>query len=60
MFEGYGGIDLIHQADLTDLVRKSRYQMEIRPDLLEDLDLIREAVAQAFVPYFDPPESTAW
>jgi len=59
-FEGFGGIELVHQVDLTDIVRKRRFRYEIRPDLLEDLDLIRKGITQAFVPYFEPPEPTAW
>lgn len=60
VFEGYGGIDLIHQVNLADMTRKRRYQVEVRPDLLEDVELIRNAIAQAFLPYFEIPESSAW
>jgi hypothetical protein len=58
VFEGYGGIELVYQMNLEDLDRSRRFQIDTRPDLLQDVELIREGVEQSFLPYLEPLNSS--
>jgi hypothetical protein len=53
VFEGRGGVDFVHDVDLT--VAKRSWQFRTR-DLKKNIDPLREGIAIAFDPYLTPPE----
>ena len=55
VFEGRGGIDFVHDVDMSPLKSKNRWQYLMR-DLTRDVDALREGIAIAFDPYLTPPE----
>ena len=56
VFEGRGGLEFIHEADLADIESKHRWQFRMRNDLFEDRAALREGIEIAFDPYLIPPE----
>jgi hypothetical protein len=58
VFEGYGGIELVYQMNLEDLDRSRRFRFDTRPDLLQDVELIRDGIEQSFLPYLETLDSS--
>jgi hypothetical protein len=56
VFEGRGGIELIHEIDLAAFKKKKNLDVRVREDLGRDVDALREGIAIAFDPYLPPPE----
>ncbi len=55
VFEGRGGIDFVHEADLVDEGRNYRYELRPNTALFSDRERLHEAVVRAFKPYLRPP-----
>ena len=55
VFEGRGGLELLHEADMAPVKRNYEYELRLRSDLLRDRAALREGLAIAFDPYLPPP-----
>lgn len=55
ILEGRGGLDFVHEVDMSPLKKKFSWQFRMR-DLTRDIDALREGIAVAFDPYLTPPE----
>jgi hypothetical protein len=55
ILEGRGGLDFVHDVDMSPLKAKFSWQYRTR-DLTRNLDELREGIAIAFDPYLTPPE----
>lgn len=55
ILEGRGGIDFVHDVDMSPLKAKFSWQYRTR-DLTRNVDALREGIAIAFDPYLTPPE----
>ena len=52
MFESFGGLDLAYDVEIWSSSRsKVQWSYLLRPEFLEDEELLREGVALAFDPY---------
>jgi hypothetical protein len=51
VFEGRGGIEFLHDVDMSAVVRTYRYELRLREDILTDAAVLHEAVGLAFAPY---------
>jgi len=58
VFESYGGLDLVHEADLVGAgeLTKGHYAMRLKHDPLNDAAAVREGIELAFDPYVPAPE----
>ncbi len=57
VFESYGGLDLVHLADVTDSAETFRWELVMKRHPLEDEVVLREGLRVAFEPYLLPPPS---
>ncbi len=55
ILEGRGGIDFVHEVDMSPLKKKFAWQFRTR-DITKNIDALREGIALAFAPYLTPPE----
>jgi hypothetical protein len=55
VFEGRGGLDFVHYADLSTALETWRWEIHRRDDFLEDPEIVREGIRLAFEPYLGPP-----
>jgi len=55
VFEGRGGLELVHEADFKDYLKNHHIDVHARSDLLQDPKVLREGVEVAFTPYLQPP-----
>jgi hypothetical protein len=51
VFQGRGGVDLIHEVDLSDVVETGSWRLQLRRDPLGDRARLREGIALALSPY---------
>ena len=56
IFEGRGGLEIIHEVDLAAFKKKYKLDTHLRNDLGHDIDALREGIAIAFDPYLTPPQ----
>jgi hypothetical protein len=56
IFEGRGGIEFVHDLDLTAFARKRKIEFKPRDDLPGGIDAVREGIAIAFAPFLTMPE----
>lgn len=54
VFEGTGGLEFIHQADLVAAPTWT-YQMVLRDDLFKDREVLEEGIETGLDPYLTPP-----
>lgn len=54
-FESYGGLDLVHFADVEDAESKPRYEMKLKPNPLANEVVLNEGIGVAFDPYVTDP-----
>jgi hypothetical protein len=54
VFEGRGGLEFIHDVDLSGMIETARYGYVLRRDLFQ-IGVLREAIVLAFDPYLTPP-----
>lgn len=61
IFDSYGGIDIVHEAEPYETGQTGAYQLRwrLKRHRLEDLDAIREGVRLAFDPYLSPASPSA-
>jgi hypothetical protein len=55
-FESYGGLDLVHLADVAGAEDEYRWQMRLKSDPLADEGALREGIELAFDPYVEKRE----
>jgi hypothetical protein len=56
IFEGRGGLEVVHEVDLAQFKKKLRFAVQLRNDLGQDIGALREGIAIAFDPYLQAPE----
>ena len=56
VFEGRGGLDFIHDIDLSKVKSSYEFDFVLRRDLLQDSEALREGIEIAFTPYLAPTE----
>lgn len=56
VFEGQGGLEFVHELDMSRASRDFEFDYRIRGDLLEDHEVLREGIEIAFDPYLEPLE----
>lgn len=55
VFDGRGGLEILHEIDLADALEREQFDIRRRSDLFQDLATLREAVQVAFTPFLDGP-----
>jgi hypothetical protein len=55
VFEGRGGVDFIHDIDMSQAAKKNQWSFKAR-DLSRDIEALREGIAIAFHPYLTEPD----
>jgi len=56
VFEGRGGLEFVHDIDLSPLAERFQWQPSLRSDLFQDAEVLREGIEIAFSPYLPPVE----
>jgi len=54
-FEKYGGLDLVHEVDMTGVEFTMNPTLSLKEDLLKDSDHLSEGIGVAFDPYLPRP-----
>ena len=55
IFEGRGGLDFIHDIDMSPLASRFDWELLLRSDLFLNREVLREGIEIAFTPYLTPP-----
>jgi hypothetical protein len=54
IFEGRGGLEFLHDIDLSAVDKSSTFELSMRDDLFTERELLQEGIGIAFTPYLPP------